>query len=88
MKALVNTLDQVSYYTLGTPETDVDGNVIYQPRTQHPIASSARICQIEEDNDVFEVHPSLIWVDCNASINTREYYYDTADSTIKLIPTS
>ena len=38
-----------------------------------------------EENE-FEVCPdSLLWVDCNASVTTRDYYYDTSDSTIKPI---
>lgn len=88
MKALVDTQHSISTYTQGTPITNAEGVVVHTPVTETSIANSARICQIEEDNDVFEVHPSLIWVDCNASINTHEYYYDTSDSTIKAIPSS
>lgn len=28
------------------------------------------VAQIEEDGDVFEVHPSFVWVDCPAHVNT------------------
>jgi len=39
------------------------------------------VAQIEEDGDVFEVHPSFVWVDCPAHIHTGwefngETFYD------------
>jgi len=91
MKALVDTTDKVKYYTPDTPITDDEGNVIETPHTEHIIETGRKITQVAEDNAVFEVHSSLIWVDCDNSLNAfnlQKYYYDTTDSTIKLIPTS
>lgn len=35
----------------------------------------ARICEIVNDDETFEVFETLIWVDCGDNINTDEYFY-------------
>ena len=81
MKALIDLqstdLLRIASWTTKT----VDGVDTHYP-VKEVIPNSARICQIEENE--FEVNPTaLLWVDCNTSINTSAYYYDTSDSTIK-----
>lgn len=34
-----------------------------------------RIVQVEADEDVFEVHPDLIWVDCPDNCKVGTWYY-------------
>jgi hypothetical protein len=45
--------------------------------------NSARICEVTDT--LFEVHPSLIWVDCEDDIVPSEYYYDKETQTFKPI---
>tara|TARA_R100000664_G_C2705982_1_gene104546 strand:- start:477 stop:743 length:267 start_codon:yes stop_codon:yes gene_type:complete len=81
MKALIETITPVKRITSWTTETvyGQDQNV----PVKEDIANSARIVQMEENE--FEVHSNLIWVDCDSSINCLDYYYDKSDSTIKPI---
>lgn len=82
MKALIETNVAVQQITSYDTET-IEGVVTHFPIRQD-IPNSARICQVEENQ--FEVCTDvLLWVDCNASVTTNDYYYDTSDSTIKPI---
>lgn len=77
----ISSWEQV-YVTDGeTPITDSTPQ-IWEP-VFTDIANSQRVAQVE-DNE-FEVHPSLFWVDCNSSVTSEGYYYDSSDSTIKPI---
>lgn len=84
MKALIDLQSKNFYRITGwTTGTNIANETIDIP-TYELIPNSKRICQIEENE--FEVCPdSLLWVDCNASVTTQDYYYDTSDSTIKQI---
>lgn len=46
-----------------TTETDYEG------------IEGARICEIVNDDETFEVFETLIWVDCDDNINAEEYFY-------------
>jgi len=45
--------------------------------------NSGRVCEVVDTP--FEVHPSLVWVDCADDIVADQYWYDFSDATIKLI---
>jgi hypothetical protein len=74
MKALIETAMTIRRRT----GYDSDGVSIMEE-----IPNSARIAQIAED--VFDVAAPLFWVDCDDSITTTKHYYDTSDSSFKLI---
>ena len=79
MQALIDPTTSVQY--VSSWDTTVTPNV--------PVFStypnSARICQIEPDSDVFQVAKPLFWTACSDSINTNEFYYDTADQNFQPI---
>lgn len=79
MKALISPNEQVVQAELVTVIND--DNVSYQTSSWDVIPNGARIADIVENE--FEVASPLFWVECNASINTSDYYYDTSDNTIK-----
>jgi hypothetical protein len=92
-KALISTREKVQSITSwvqissneGGGDSPVDESSLtytYDP-VWTDIANSQRIAQIEETE--FEVHSDLFWVDCNSSVTTDGYYYDSSDSTIKPI---
>ena len=65
-----------SYYT---------NNAGVQKKLDELLDNSARICQIEDSE--FDINTtSLLWVDCDDSVDIHTYYYDKSSSTIKLIP--
>lgn len=77
MKALVSpneTVKYISEYQL------IDGKHI---SVLMDISNGQKIVEVSENQ--FEVADPLFWIDCNSSVNATEYYYDTSDSTIKLI---
>jgi hypothetical protein len=82
-KALISSNEVVQHIsgwkTVLTEEPGVElTNPIYTD-----IPNSNRIAEIEENT--FEVNSALFWVDCNSSVTTDSYYYDSSDSTIKII---
>jgi hypothetical protein len=46
--------------------------------------SGLRIAEVVNENNTFEVHSSLIWVDCSGEVTAENYYYDNGE--FKLIP--
>ena len=83
MKALIDIQSENLIHITGWTTGTLSGVTKNIPQTE-AIPNSKRICQIEENE--FEVcSDSLLWVDCNASVTTQDYYYDTSDSTIKPI---
>jgi hypothetical protein len=83
MKALIEINTPVQHIS-GWDTEIVDEVTTINHKIIENIPNSARICQIEESE--FEVCPEvLLWVECNASVTTQDYYYDTSDSTIKPI---
>ena len=78
-KALIDLNCEV-WYVSGYVTVDNENKPV-----SDPLSNSARVCQIEDVE--FDINTdSLRWVDCNTSVNVDDYYYDTSDSTIKLIP--
>lgn len=54
--------------------------------TVEPRESGYRVAQVVEDNSTFEVHPSLIWIDCPDDLKADEKWYDPSDGQFKEIP--
>lgn len=85
MKALVSLNENnIEYTSSWTNYVDPDDGTTRQIGVVSILPNAARIVQIQENQ--FDVHSDLIWVECNTSVNVKDYYYDKSDSTIKLIP--
>ena len=52
------------------------------------LIAGTRICQIEEDEDVFPVSPSLRWVDCNDSSIIADQFHSYVDGKFVVQTTS
>jgi len=79
MKALISPDEQVYQAEIVTLTND--DNISFETSQWDVIPNGARIVEIVETE--FEVASPLFWVECNASINTSDYYYDTSDNTFK-----
>jgi len=44
-----------------------------------------RVCQVEPDDQTFEVAEPFFWTDCSDDVVADQFYYDPADATIKPI---
>ena len=42
------------------------------------LTGDSRVCQIEEDENIFAVHSSMQWIDCDNTITTNHTYVDGA----------
>ena len=42
-----------------------------------------RLCQVEEDQDVFAVSDALFWVDCEKDVMPETHYWNGKDITLK-----
>lgn len=82
MKALIDPNSLVSNITSLITYTDDDGR-IRSEAVRDNIPNSQRICEVVETQ--FEVASPLFWVDCNTSVNSNDFYYDSSDLTIKEI---
>ena len=40
------------------------------------LTGDSRVCQVENDEDVFPVHSSLQWIDCSDSVTSKHTYVD------------
>lgn len=86
MKALINPLEtQIQYVSDWTsiPRPGDPTRVVYTPVYGY-LQNCNRVCDVVEQE--FDVGPPLFWVDCANDVNNSEYYYDTVEQTIKLIP--
>jgi len=54
--------------------------------TVEPRESGYRVAQVEDANNVFEVAPSLMWVDCADDVVADQFWYDPSDELIKANP--
>jgi hypothetical protein len=79
MKALISPNESVKYISEWTA-TDIVGQ--YLP-VYSDIPNGQRIPEVSENQ--FDVAGPLFWVDCGDNVVADQYYYDTSDSTIKLI---
>ena len=48
---------------------------LIETETDYVNNEGARICEIVNDDETFEVHSNLIWVDCNTSVTTHSHFY-------------
>jgi hypothetical protein len=81
-KALIAKNERVRRINSWVTVTNEDGSTFKQPDEDY-IDGAYRIAQISETE--FAVHSDLFWVECNSSVTEYQYYYDSSDSTIKLI---
>ena len=54
--------------------------------TVEPRESGYRVAQVEDAANIFEVAPSLLWVDCADNVVADQFWYDPADQQIKPNP--
>lgn len=54
--------------------------------TVEPRESGYRVAQVEDAANVFEVAPSLMWVDCADNVVADQFWYDPSDQLIKANP--
>ena len=54
--------------------------------TVEPRESGYRVAQVEDANNVFEVAPGLMWVDCADDVVADQCWYDPSDQLIKANP--
>jgi hypothetical protein len=54
--------------------------------TIEPRESGYRVAQVEDAANVFEVAPSLFWVDCADNVVADQFWYDPQDKLIKANP--
>jgi hypothetical protein len=54
--------------------------------TVEPRESGYRVAQVEDAANVFEVAPSLMWVDCADNVVADQFWYDPSDELIKANP--
>lgn len=82
MKALIDPLNLVHYVSSWTKFEDK-----YYP-VYTDIPNSARVCQIEPDDQTFEVAEPFFWQNCSEQIVPDIYYFNTQDQQYYLIPPS
>lgn len=83
MHALINTTVKAKWISSWTYEIDKDGGRGYTPHTSD-LDNSCMIYQIE--SATFDVHPDNIWVECNSTVTTKDFYYEPSTQTIKPLP--
>jgi hypothetical protein len=54
--------------------------------TVEPRESGYRVAQVEDAANVFEVAPTLMWVDCADDVVADQFWYDPSDQLIKANP--
>lgn len=54
--------------------------------TVEPRESGYRVAQVEDAANIFEVAPSLFWVDCADDVVADQFWYDPSDELIKANP--
>jgi hypothetical protein len=54
--------------------------------TIEPKESGYRVVQIEDAENIFEVNPYLIWVDCADNVVADKFWYDPLDKLVKSLP--
>ena len=82
MKALISPNDTVRYIS-GWYSGQLGSKIVWFP-TLSVLENANRVCEVKENE--FEVAPPMHWVDCANDVTADNYYYDTTDSTIKVIP--
>jgi hypothetical protein len=72
MKALISTTEVFTWTWVTSWKKEEDEWV---PDTTDLIENCQRVAQVEPDDKVFEVHSSLIWVDCPDNCVEDQWYY-------------
>lgn len=82
MKALIDSSRSVIYVTSWVKAKDKYISI------ETEVSNSARVCQIEPDDNIFGVADALFWQDCSEEINCDDYYFDLQTKQFALIPES
>jgi hypothetical protein len=86
MKALISSTE-VFDYTWVTSWTKKKVNPFFPedwvPETTETIKDCVRVVEVEPDNKIFEVYPSLFWVDCPDDCKADAWYYKDGQVNIK-----
>lgn len=83
MKALVSTTEVFNWTWTTSWKQE---NETWVPDTTETIVNCQRIAQIVQDNQTFEVHNSLIWVNCPDECIADLWYYK--DNQVQIKPKS
>jgi len=92
MKCLVLTTEiadsYISEYIELVAPTEIKNVGEYEEIVSHCTSNQKKIVQIVADEEVFPVHPNLIWVDAPSELSNQpgeesKWYYDENDQTIK-----
>ena len=78
MKALIDpttTVQYISSWKAGNPPTP-----IYSTEP-----NSARVCQVEPDDQTFPIADPLFWTDCPDNCVADEWYYSTSEKIVYVI---
>lgn len=71
MKALISSTEPLIVGYISSWEQDGDSwNPVYTY-----IEGCLRVAQVEQDENIFEVHGSLYWVDCPDDCEATTWYY-------------
>lgn len=86
MKALISPSEKVIYteertHTVTDPQTNEETTEVYIHSEEIP--NAVRIAQVEETE--FDVGGDLYWIDCANTVKPSTHYYDTSDSTVKVL---
>ena len=46
-------------------------------------ATGIRLCEVQEDQNIFAVSDALFWVDCEKDVTPDTHYWDGKDITLK-----
>ena len=88
MQALIDpAVNNITYIFEWVPNVDP---VIPQYKKNRPVyatlPNSERVCEVMPDADVFPVADPLFWTACADDCAADFWYYDSGDSTCKIIP--
>ncbi len=77
MKALISTteISNVTWVTSWEEATPPTDPVTYKSATTSTIEDTMRVAEVVADDDIFEVNPLLIWVDCPNDCQADLWYY-------------
>ena len=86
MKALISPSEKILHteevtQTVTDPQTNEETTETYMQSEEIP--NAVRIVQVEETE--FDVGGDLYWIDCANTVKADTHYYDTSDSTIKVL---
>lgn len=83
MQALIDPTTSVNALTEWVPNPDTQSKNKYLP-VYTPIENSARVCEVV--TQPFPVALPFFWVDCNNGVVPDQWYYNTQDQQVYIIP--